>query len=323
MSAGPAPRTAERMRHAVGFHDSMADLMSQLAPLVRDCLLRGETVALSLAPPTLSALHDRLGDELGGERCARDAITVLAHPDGPQGSCGQSLAVRRTRELEALTADGPVTVIGEHDSHFDGPDGRFWTDLDAAIHVAMAHLPIRMVCFYPRYPLHGVVLDGARRLHPLLWEGGDLHPNPGHRPVREMLAEIPAPAPALLGAPHHAMDLGAEQLVDVRTLVERVLRERECPAERLDDAVLAINEVATNAVEHGRGPARLELWAEPQGCVAEVHDRGDLDDPLRGLVAPEPGQARGWGLWVARQACDYLRVWLDEAGTHVRIHVTV
>ncbi|RZT85227.1 anti-sigma regulatory factor (Ser/Thr protein kinase) [Pseudonocardia sediminis] len=310
------PPAGDLLQHAVGFHDSPDDLVGQILALVRESRMRGDAVVLALAPATTATVRERLD-------AAEDIAICLDRPEGPAGLCGQSLAVRWSRRLEVLSADGPVTVIGQHDPDYDGPDGRFWTDLDAAVHVSMAHLPIRLVCFYPRMPLHQVVLDGAYWLHPLVCVDGRLEPNPEHRPVREVLSAIPAPAPELLGAPHHEMELGVDELPRIRTLVETVLRERDCPDDRLDDAILAINEVATNAVEHGRGPARLTLWAEPEGCVAEVHDRGELDDPLLGLVAPGPGQDRGWGLWVARQASDYLRVWLDEAGTHVRIHVTV
>lgn len=315
MSLDAGPRTPGRMQHAVAFHQSPQDLRGQLLPMVREALDRGDRLLLALAPQTAAMLREDLG--------TLDGITLLEHPGGPLGACGQSLAVRRARELEALTASGPVTVIGEQMTTFDGPDGRFWAELDAATQVAMEHLPLRMTCFYPAWPLHGVVLDGARWIHPLVWHDGRLDQNPEFRCPHEILTEIRAPAPVLLGAPHHDLEFDTDRLCAVRTLVERVLRERLFPTEQIDDVVLAANEVATNAVEHGRGPARLTVWAEPGSCVVEVHDRGELDDPLRGLTAPEPDQHRGWGLWVARQACEYLRLWSDRAGTHVRIHVTV
>ena len=53
--------------------------------------------------------------------------------------------------------------------------------------------------------------------------------------------------------------------------------------------------------------------------LCEVHDDGPLADPLPGLRAPHPSDPRGRGLWIARQLCDLLHVWGDDAGTHVRI----
>ena len=34
---------------------------------------------------------------------------------------------------------------------------------------------------------------------------------------------------------------------------------------------------------------------------------------------PAPYATGGRGLWIARQLCDLLHVWGDDAGTHVRI----
>ena len=85
--------------------------------------------------------------------------------------------------------------------------------------------------------------------------------------------------------------------------------------------MLAVNEVATNAVEHGESEAELFLWTGDE-LVCEVHDRGVLGDPLPGLQAPHPSHPKGRGIWIARQLCDMLHVWGDTAGTHVRMRTT-
>jgi anti-sigma regulatory factor (Ser/Thr protein kinase) len=86
-------------------------------------------------------------------------------------------------------------------------------------------------------------------------------------------------------------------------------------------AELAVNEVATNAVEHGESEAELYLWTGHE-LVCEVHDRGILGDPLPGLQAPHPSHPKGRGLWIARQLCDVLHIWSDAGGTHVRMRTT-
>jgi len=89
--------------------------------------------------------------------------------------------------------------------------------------------------------------------------------------------------------------------------------------DRTDDVVLAVNEITTNAVEHGPGDAEICLWSDADGFVAEVHDQGVLGNPLPGLIAPHPAEPRGRGVWIARQLCDSLHVWADAGGTHVRL----
>ncbi|MDN5918140.1 MAG: sensor histidine kinase [Pseudonocardia sp.] len=315
MSVDATHQAAQQLQHAAGFYESRTDLLAQVVPMVREALERGDGVVLAVQPSTADALREMMGG-------ARE-VTLLDHPDEPLGGCGQSLAVHRAQVFDALTASGPITAITEHDSRFDGPDGRFWTELDTAAQAAMAHLPVRLTCFFPLLPLHQVVLDGARRSHPLIRENGLVRPNPDHLPPGDVLAQIPIPSPVLLGAPHHQIEFGTERLAEIRALVERVLHDDRYTAEQVDDVVIAVNEVATNAVEHGRGPANLTLWVGPGYCVVEVHDRGVLADPLPGLTAPPPDHDHGWGLWVARRSCEYLRVWTDPAGTHVRIHITV
>jgi anti-sigma regulatory factor (Ser/Thr protein kinase) len=211
-------------------------------------------------------------------------------------------------------------VLNEHAAALDGADGRFWTELDAALNVALGDLPVRITCFYPELPLHLEILDGARRNHPLLLTSGELRHNPGHHDPRAVLAARPAAQPPLLGPPDVRLSFSAWQLHDVRTTVERTLCGRGYERERMEDIVLAVNELATNAVEHGTPEAQLSLWTGGHGLLCEIDDGGTLRDPLPGLQAPHPAEPRGRGVWIARQLCDSLHVWADGRGTHVRVH---
>lgn len=305
-----------RLEHAVAFHGSDADLLLQLVPLVTAGLERGEPVAVALQPSTEEALHVALNGAAG--------LIVLSQPEGPDAGSGQTVAARRARELRELTLStgGPVTVLTEHTSRLDGVDGSFWTELDAALNVALEELPVRLTCFFPELPLHLEILQGARHNHPLLLSDGRVRQNPDHRCPRDVLIARPAPAPVLLGPPDVRVRFTAWQLHEVRWAAEQALLSSGCGSERAEDIVLAINEVATNAVEHGANEAELCLWLSGNGLVCEVHDTGTLRDPLPGLQPPHPSHPRGHGLWIARQLCDSLHVWADGFGTHVRMRAT-
>jgi anti-sigma regulatory factor (Ser/Thr protein kinase) len=309
---------AVRLEHAAAFHSSYTNLLAQLVPLAQACLDRAERLAVALRPATEQALRERLTGHDG------DPFVRLHDPELPDGPSGQTVAARRALELRALTtgAGGPVTVLTEHTSRLDGVDGAFWTELDAAVNVALADLPVRATCFFPELPLHLEILDGARRNHPLLLVNGELRHNPDHLCPRDVLAERPAPAPVLLGPPDVRVGFSAWQLHEVRRAVERALRDADFEPERAEDVVLAVNELATNAVEHGSPEAQLSLWAGPGGLVCEIDDTGTLRDPLPGLQAPHPAEPRGRGVWIARQLCDALHVWMDGRGTHVRMRAT-
>lgn len=304
-----------RFQHATGFFGDHADLVAQAVPIVRAALARSEPVAIALRPATERALLHTIGDAAG----------VIAFGDRASVHSGsaQTTAARRARELRALAADvGTATVLSEHTTRLDGLDGSFWTELDAALNVACADVPVSMTCFYPEFPLHQGIVAGARRNHPLLLVNGELRHNPDHRAPREVMAELPPAHPPLLGPPHLRLAFRAWQLHEVRSTLESVLLDAGYGRSRTEDIVLAVNEVATNAVEHGTLEAELLVWIDGDGLVCEVHDGGALVDPLPGLRPPLPGERRGRGMWIARQLCDLLQVWRDPQGTHVRVRAT-
>jgi anti-sigma regulatory factor (Ser/Thr protein kinase) len=305
---------ATRLRHGVAFYDTEVDLMAQLVPVVEAALAAGQPVALALRPTTEASLRDQ-------PSCDLAEAVALTRPDGPDGPSGQTLAARWARELRTLTASGrqDVCVITEHWDAFDGADGGFWTELDAASNVALSDLPVAMTCFYPTYPLHEAVLSGARRNHRSLLRSGRLADNADYLSPQEVLLASPAPAPQVLGPPDERRTFGAWALNEVRASVTAMLHAAGFGRDRADDVVLAVNEITTNAVEHGPGDAEICLWSDADGFVAEVHDRGVLSNPLPGLIAPHPAELRGRGVWIARQLCDSLHVWSDAGGTHVRL----
>ncbi|MDN5860332.1 MAG: ATP-binding protein [Pseudonocardia sp.] len=307
---------AVTLRHRCGFYSAQRHLISQVDPIMAAALARDTTVALAVDPQTAETVIDTFG---GSEQLVR-----LSEP-GPGCHSGQTLAARRARELRELVRDrGPVVMIGQHRSELDGADGSFWTELDAAFGVALADVPVELTCFYPELPLHQAVLDGARQTHPELLVGGVPVTNAEHQCPRTVLAEYPAPNPDLLGAPDLQIECGAWQLNEMRHTVEQALIGVGYGRSRAEDIVLAVNEVATNAVEYGSQDARVHLWLDgdgtTEGAVCEVHDHGTLHDPLPGLAAPHSSDPRGRGVWIARQICESLHVWSDSSGTHVRLH---
>jgi serine/threonine-protein kinase RsbW len=111
-------------------------------------------------------------------------------------------------------------------------------------------------------------------------------------------------------------------ITSLRHAVGRCAAEAGLTGDRLDDFVVAVNELLTNAVRHGGGSGRLSLWRSADAVVCEVSDAGPgLDRPL-GAAGPERPAASGpggWGLWLAEELTDSFDLTTGDLGTTVRL----
>lgn len=115
------------------------------------------------------------------------------------------------------------------------------------------------------------------------------------------------------------------EVTDLRHTVASCARASGLAGQRLDDFVLAVNELITNAVRHGGGAGRLRFWTEDHTVLCEVSDAGEGIGPQRlgRNDRPAPHVAGGWGLWLAKQLSDDMVVKTGPAGTTVRISSAV
>ncbi len=138
-------------------------------------------------------------------------------------------------------------------------------------------------------------------------------------PARSSRAH-PVQAPPVPTTPIQSLELAAG-LIDVRDLVRTSAAAASLPAGQAAGFVLAVHEVAMNAVTHGQGQGAVRIWDAGDGLVCEVEDHGPgMTDPRAGLVPPDPGSVRGRGLWIARQLCELVEIETSAAGTLVRLH---
>jgi anti-sigma regulatory factor (Ser/Thr protein kinase) len=80
---------------------------------------------------------------------------------------------------------------------------------------------------------------------------------------------------------------------------------------RTRDLVLAVHELAANAVRHGAGQGRLRLWAAQDVVRCEVTDEGTPGEPDAARWQAEPGH----GLWLVRRIADSASVQSGASGT--------
>jgi len=91
--------------------------------------------------------------------------------------------------------------------------------------------------------------------------------------------------------------------------------------DRVDDLVLATNEVATNSILHGGGTGTLQMWVEQESVTCEIRDKGWIRDSILRRPRPPAISSDGRGLWIARKLCDRVEILSSRSGSTVRLHM--
>jgi serine/threonine-protein kinase RsbW len=131
----------------------------------------------------------------------------------------------------------------------------------------------------------------------------------------------PAPGPAAAsGFPvPWGLRFRAGDLRQLRQLTARWAAWAGLRGNPADDFVIAVNEIATNAVRYGSPEARMVLRVAGEGVAeAEICDSGCWRQP--GVAAAGHG---GLGLPLARCVCDEVEIQARKGGTTVTLRMSV
>jgi anti-sigma regulatory factor (Ser/Thr protein kinase) len=142
-----------------------------------------------------------------------------------------------------------------------------------------------------------------------------LHPDGPAGPGGRVYPGWPAPVPAD-GAPP-VLDLGFDSgtLHTVRAQIRACVNHAGFPEGQVEDVVLAVHELAANAVSHGGGAGRLRVWNLAGALYCQVDDG---DSPDRASVNSLPCE-HGHGLWVVQQVADQMQSLSGPGGTSVLV----
>ena len=113
---------------------------------------------------------------------------------------------------------------------------------------------------------------------------------------------------------------GADDLRPVRRLTAAWAAAAGLEAGRAGDFVIAVHEVAANAVRYGSPTARLLLLTAGGTVQAEIRDSGRWQPAD---AAPDGGRNGGRGLALARRICDVVEIRSGPGGTTVLLRMSL
>ncbi|GIF45045.1 ATP-binding protein [Actinoplanes xinjiangensis] len=118
-------------------------------------------------------------------------------------------------------------------------------------------------------------------------------------------------------------DFTAAQLPSLRHAVHDSARACGLTGEALEDFVVAVHELTTNAVRHGGGRGRIELRRDGDTLLCDIVDHGPgFPDGVPAPAGPPSLQtAGGRGLWLARHLTDTMLITDGPGGVTVSVTV--
>ncbi|MDQ3979239.1 MAG: sensor histidine kinase [Actinomycetota bacterium] len=315
----PRPAGADFSHEALLYRgpEGFAEAVSSF---VREGVEAGEAVLVVVSEPKISALRERLGPEVAGAVCFSDMAEIGRNP--------ARIIPAWEEFVEKHAGEGKrFRGVGEPIGPHLGPEKLVECQLhEALLNVAFAASPgpgWRLVCPYDRDALPQAVIDQAFRSHPIITEAGRTFPSPSYADPETLVADLedrlrePPPGPVEL-----AFSDVSQLSVLRRAVAEHATAAGVTPG-RVEDLVLAVNELATNSLRHGGGAGALRMWTEGGDFVCEVRDQGYFRRPLIGRQRPQGGLDGGRGFWLVNQLCDLVQIRSVPSGTAVRVHMTL
>jgi anti-sigma regulatory factor (Ser/Thr protein kinase) len=156
------------------------------------------------------------------------------------------------------------------------------------------------------------------RTHPVVVDGGERRPSPTYAAgVAEAARGEPLPPPT---GPVAQMGFDIRGLGQLRRFAADAATRAGLDADRVDDLLLVVNELAANTVQYAGGTGVLKSWRTERDLVCEVHDSGQITDPLAGTLTPAPESPHGRGLVIVNHLCDLVRIHTAEDSTTIRVY---
>jgi anti-sigma regulatory factor (Ser/Thr protein kinase) len=276
-------------RHHALVYESQDEYLACAVAFLREGLEAGEGAIVAHTKPGLAMMREALGPDAADVTFV-DVSAAYTRP-------ARTLAAYHKVYAEQLRKTPQLRAVADVQFGPDPAEWDLWTGYEAVFNRSFGHLPAWVLCSYNANGTPDSIIEGVWQTHREVVDGDTWTSSDDYEDPDELLRRLtatPEPLPELRSIP---FGRGAE---DLREQLARELVAEHVPEGRVLDLLLAANEIATNAVEHGGGIEDVRVGRAQGRFVCEIVDRGEgFDDPTAGYIPPRTGI--GSGLWVARQ----------------------
>ncbi|MGI5183207.1 anti-sigma factor RsbA family regulatory protein [Dactylosporangium sp. CA-152071] len=313
-------RTGAAAGHTGYFHEAIRyDSDEHLLAVVLPFLLGGVTAG----EPTMVAFGERNAELVRAALPAGCPVTFLEGGDVYARPVGAIRSYRNLLAEHVGAGAGQIRIVGELSAAQFGATWDAWARYESAINHAYDEFPLWSMCAYDERTTPPAVLADVARTHPRTALPHDRHvPSPQYVSPEEFLLQD---RPAVTDPIEHAPPVA--DLLDPRPLEARVaVRTAAASAgdglagRPVDELVLSVSEIVTNAYVHGLPPVRMRIWAGRGRMVVSVEDGGPGPrNPFAGLLPTSSTTSAGLGLWIAHQSCSHITLHRAATGYTVRM----
>ena len=290
--------------HDALLYDSTEQLVALAAPFLRAGLAEGDAAVVATRPDTADALREALDDDPRLQIVERHAVYRPRTPEA-------ITTFRRLAERCTAAGAGRARVVGEADYGRTERDWLEWKRYESVINRALRGWSLWGVCAFDTQQLPDSVVESAGRTHGRLVTADGRVASPSYTEPGDYLRALPIPDEPLERTPPRLSAPDVTDFIGLRHAVATELAGVPADAGVVEDFLLAVDEMASNAVRHGLPPVSLRLWTGADRIVCTITDGGPgWDDPFAGY-GPAHGtdlSRGGMGLWLARQLCDHVDI---------------
>ncbi|MFG1928087.1 anti-sigma factor RsbA family regulatory protein [Cryptosporangium sp. NPDC048952] len=300
----PSPDAGPTLGHQALIYSSRDEFTASGVEFLRQGLDQGDTVVL--ATPNAADLVEALGSHA-------DRVEVVddrAWHHVPAWTIGgyarrTERASRKGHRLRVLT-----------EIRWDAQNTTEWECYESLLNPALDGLSIDLCCAYDADGLAPEVVDTARRTHPSTRGLAGVAPSETYVPAVEFLSSGPQPTRFPVPVDALRVEFGAAEIPSVRQTALGWARDAGMNEDDASEFLIAIYEIASNAVEHGGGRGVGRFWSEADRLYCDIWSARQIGDPLvAGYRPPGTAQERGRGLWLARQICEHVTIYNNGGAT--------